>query len=706
MAALGLSSGLSRGFQAYGWPPLDAVGGAPLASTNREGWVANGARRPGQATVADAMSWVRQHRAEPIFLWIHLAEATPPYATDRDLAALYPGSTYDASMAYEDRCIKTLVDGFTSLGLQDRTTFVVAGNHGESLGDHGESFHGLNLYPPSLATAVAVIRPAGAKVSPAPRPASPGAQPAPARLQDLYAAILSIAGVEVPAGSGAKPGMPAVSAAEPLLAVTAGPRSSFGWSGRVALYDGGHAWFGPQDEEYYGVGPGLALSGDPAANDPAGARLLREKALALAAPIASRLTGRPAVPAAETRARLLELLRQAGAARERQDAAAERAAIGQAWLLDPGNFEVAKWLVQANGPAGKETNPGIVSVVADRGTGMPEADLALAQILQEAQGLGDPLEARARACSRGGAGCAVELALVRARASEIEPAAAALAPVAEQGKDADLWRTLGDLYLAAQDTYRASQAFEKAAGLRPDDPDILLRQGDCLAATRDYKAAAAKYEAAGAAQPGLALVELRLGRLSLQMRDRAAALEHFRKGVGVDTNTAAGAVALGRLLSDEGMTQEAIPLFLDAASRDTSSVEPLYYAAEALAAEGNLEEAEKQMRRALDRDPEERARALPAGAARGLPRAARGGGPAPGAARAGGASGARRGGAEGPALRQRRPRAAARQGAPGAVRGGQEGDARRRRAHSRGRPGRSPRDASRAEAVTTRRSRR
>src|SRR6185503_9382268 len=156
--------------------------------------------------------------------------------------------------------------------------------------------------------------------------------------------------------------------------------------------------------------------------------------------------------------------------------------------------------------------------------------------------------------------------------------------VAEKERDADVWRTLGDLYFAVENTFRAKQVYDKAAALKPDDPDVLIRQGDCFAAAKDASSAKAKYEAVRTSIPGLPLVEIKLGILARQLGNKSEAMEHFRKGVNVDTNTAAGAVALGDVLAGQEMTQEALKLYLDAAARDTSSGEALYHAAETAAA--------------------------------------------------------------------------------------------------------------------------
>jgi len=596
MSGLGLASGLSRGFQSYGWPVGDLLGQESTVETDRQGWRPDVGRRAGQAAITDALRWTQRHSSEKLFLWVHLAEAAPPYATDKALVEPFQSSMYDAALAYEDRCIESLIAGFTQLGIADRTTFVIAGDHGESLGAHGESFHGLNLYTPALETVVVLLPAKGA----APGNGSGSAAQGRGRLQDLFGSILTIAGIPLPQGSEAALELPSISPERPLLAATLGPRAAFGWNGAIAFSDGASIWTGPADETVFQMAE--APSGLETMGDLKTAPALRERALAAAGPLAKRLAGRSAIPGPEDRQKVLEGLRAAASARDGRDTVHEKQALEQAWKIDPGNFEVARWLAKANGVQSKD-NAALTRLVEERSGGMTEGLLAVARIQEIDPKSVETLDTMKRACRNAGAGCAVDLALRLGRSGKNEEAVEVLAPRAETEKDADIWKTVGDLYFAIENTHRAEKAYESAASLRPNDPDIILRQGDCLLAVRDMKGAKAKYEEARRVLPDLPDVEMKLGVLSRQAGDTAGAVEHFRKGIGVDPNTVPGTIALGRLLAEQGMTAEALKLFLDAASRDTGSSEGLYYAAEATASAGDLKSAETYLKQALERDP-------------------------------------------------------------------------------------------------------
>ena len=557
-------------------------------------------RRPGEATVGDALGWLGRHRAEKVFLWVHLSEACAPYATDRELIAQYPGSLYDAALAYDDRYVKSLVDGITSLGLSDRTTIVVAGDHGESLGEHGEEFHGLNLYPAALETAVVVLRPGPRE--PAGR-SSQGGSETPGRLIDVFALILEMEGAPLPAGIDAVPGLPSIAPATPLFAATLVPRAAFGWNGLVALYEGDRAWTGPSDEDLFQPGEESGAHPDRLGAEHERAAAMRARALALAGPFAQRLEGRKDLPAREARLRVLQALR--GAA-EGQDTPREQTVerLREAWALDPGNFQIAAMLAGLGAARGPGQLGDLIHAIESRFGDRPEGLLAVSRVEDAAGDAAGATDAMTRACASAGAGCTIELALRLARAGKGAEAASALAPLAERHPDPDLWRTLGDIYLSLENSFRAGQAFGRAAMLRPNDPDLLIRQGDCLAVVKDWKGAVGKYESALGLLPGLKLAERRLGVVAAGAGDRKAAVEHFRRGLDVDTNTPPGAIALGRLLAERGMLEEAMPIFLDAASRDTHSGTALYFAAETLVAAGKLQDAEGYLRQSLEREPD------------------------------------------------------------------------------------------------------
>lgn len=123
--------GLDRGFEHYD----DAVTRDPNSLTSLD------AERRGGETVDRALSWLREDGGRPFFAWVHLYDAHAPYAPP----APYP-QTYDGEIAYVDAQVGRLLAGID----RSKTIVAVVGDHGESLGEHGELTHGLLLYQPTL----------------------------------------------------------------------------------------------------------------------------------------------------------------------------------------------------------------------------------------------------------------------------------------------------------------------------------------------------------------------------------------------------------------------------------------------------------------------------------------------------------------------------------------------------------------------------
>lgn len=125
--------GLARGFDVYN----DAVARDP----NDDSTSALEAQRRGGEVVDAALEWVRDADARPYFAWVHLYDAHVPYAPP----APHPQS-YDGEIRYVDEQVGRLLASID----RENTIVIVAGDHGEALGEHGEPTHGLLLYEATL----------------------------------------------------------------------------------------------------------------------------------------------------------------------------------------------------------------------------------------------------------------------------------------------------------------------------------------------------------------------------------------------------------------------------------------------------------------------------------------------------------------------------------------------------------------------------
>ncbi|MEA2691061.1 MAG: arylsulfatase [Acidobacteriota bacterium] len=108
-------------------------------------------QRPGNEVVGKALEWIGSPavRDRPFFAWVHLYDPHAPYAPPEPFASRYAEHPYNGEIAWTDSLVGQLLAGLDSLGVRERTVIAVIGDHGESLGEHGETGHGFFVYEPT-----------------------------------------------------------------------------------------------------------------------------------------------------------------------------------------------------------------------------------------------------------------------------------------------------------------------------------------------------------------------------------------------------------------------------------------------------------------------------------------------------------------------------------------------------------------------------
>lgn len=147
--------------------------------------------RRADAVVAAAGGWIEKQPGKWL-AWVHLYDPHAAYAPPREWAARYPDSPYLGEVAWTDHALGPLFD---LLATQPRNTLIiVTADHGESLGEHGESTHGIFAYEATLHVPliIAEARAAGSRAR------VPGGLivATPVRHVDLLPTILAAAAVQ------------------------------------------------------------------------------------------------------------------------------------------------------------------------------------------------------------------------------------------------------------------------------------------------------------------------------------------------------------------------------------------------------------------------------------------------------------------------------------------------------------------------------
>jgi arylsulfatase A-like enzyme/Flp pilus assembly protein TadD len=127
--------GLNAGFDVYD----DHLTTGGLETDEKE--------RPADAVVNSALGWIGRQSGK-WFGWVHVYDPHAPYRPPPEWAARFPSDPYLGEVSWTDSALGPL---FNRLRSQARPTLViVTGDHGESLGEHGELTHSLFAYEATL----------------------------------------------------------------------------------------------------------------------------------------------------------------------------------------------------------------------------------------------------------------------------------------------------------------------------------------------------------------------------------------------------------------------------------------------------------------------------------------------------------------------------------------------------------------------------
>lgn len=110
-------------------------------------------QRRGGETMDAFLAWLAENGGRKFFSWIHLYDPHSPYDPPEPFKSRFPDTLdglYDGEIAYVDSLIGTVLQSLEKLGILEKTVIVIAGDHGESLGDHAEDTHGFFVYDTTL----------------------------------------------------------------------------------------------------------------------------------------------------------------------------------------------------------------------------------------------------------------------------------------------------------------------------------------------------------------------------------------------------------------------------------------------------------------------------------------------------------------------------------------------------------------------------
>lgn len=220
-AVLDSRFGLNRGFDFY----YDHFDFNRLQESNLEEM-----ERPGNVVADVALDWLEKNHGSKFFLWMHLYDPHYPYRPPAPYSEQYKDRLYDGEIAFADAQVGRLIAYLKAKSLYSNTLIVLSGDHGESLGEHGEKTHGFFIYNATLHVPMIVHLPGTAADQVVPELAN---------LADLMPTVLQALKVEVPpqvqgrsllALLVPKPAEATAGESRSLYAETFLPRLHFNWS--------------------------------------------------------------------------------------------------------------------------------------------------------------------------------------------------------------------------------------------------------------------------------------------------------------------------------------------------------------------------------------------------------------------------------------------------------------------------------------------
>lgn len=175
-------------------------------------------RRAGETTDRVLEFLAADHR-RPSFLWVHYYDAHDPYEPPEPFASRWGERPYYGEIEYLDRELGRLLEAVRS-ELND-AVLIVAGDHGEGLGDHGEERHGNLLYQEVMRVPLLIVD----------DNAEAATIDTPVSIRRVFHTILGLAGGEASGSLLAAP-------EEAVLAEAMKPYLQYGWQPQVMAVEG------------------------------------------------------------------------------------------------------------------------------------------------------------------------------------------------------------------------------------------------------------------------------------------------------------------------------------------------------------------------------------------------------------------------------------------------------------------------------------
>jgi len=210
-------------------------------------------QREGGEVIKAFFEWFEENHQKKFFSWIHLYDPHTPYEPPEPYNTRYstrPWGLYDGEIAYVDELIGKVLDKLSERDILEKTLIVIVGDHGESLGQHGENSHGFFIYDASISVPLIIHFPSsklgGKKISEC------------VETIDIMPTLLHILGLPLPQEVQGKSLLPLIMDENPSQECFAYsesyyPRYHYGWSELKSLQNSRYKYILAPRPEFYDI---------------------------------------------------------------------------------------------------------------------------------------------------------------------------------------------------------------------------------------------------------------------------------------------------------------------------------------------------------------------------------------------------------------------------------------------------------------------
>lgn len=558
------------------------------------------AQRPGREVVDRALTWLGEDRSQPFFAWVHLYDPHAPYQPPEPYRSRFAATmqgAYDGEIAATDAEIGRLLSALQVSGQLDSTVVVIVGDHGESLGDHGEQQHGFFVYDAAVHIPLIIAGP-GVPVR---------VVPDQVRIVDVMPTVLDLLGVAAPAGSQGQSLLPlGRGEALDLLAYseTFYPRYHYGWSELTAVRDGRFKFIAAPRRELYDIEADPGETSDLAKENPRMADALERALKDLATRTATKAVAQPprAIDA-ETEQRLRALGYVASTV--------TRAAMEDRPREDPKDtirlYNLLKRAAQDSVEGRLDDGIAKVREVLQADPDVIEAYTMLGNMHTKANRLQEAIGAyqRALAVDPEHEGAAWSLALAYKEAGKEEEARAGFERVLQLNpRGAKPLYQLADIAMRTGDFAGAAKLLEQGLTLDADKAAFLVRLAEARIELQQIDAAQTALTEAIKTKPDQPMAHYNLALVYEARGNAAAAMAEYEAEIKVSPKLHQPHFNLAKLLAGAGRHPDALTHFRTAVNLNPEFGTGYLYLAKALLDTGNLPSAEQAARRGLSLKPD------------------------------------------------------------------------------------------------------